>query len=222
MNTVEGFYSDKYVNNEINTRLKNNIANLGTINLFKKPNQNDIKTNLESNLELNNPISESNYDKVKKDQSDALRSLESQLYEIQNDKIFANDSKNTTYHSIKSLENSQPINLTPLSNNKYLISLNGKCLESDNFNKNTIQPCNSQNPNQYFDLFLITNQNDYQRHTLGEIHHQSINKSIKYPFHLAKSEAGNCLGTKDGLLTIGACNLSQKQRWDASEKPILC
>jgi hypothetical protein len=216
-NTTEGFYS-KYVKNEINTRLENNMASLNNINIFGKPNVDNIVSNLRNELKLND---ETEYNVIKQLQTDDIANIERQLYELNSgvNTINIMNKKDTSYRSIKSEKNSQPINLFPLSNNKYLISLNGKCLESDTFNKNSIQPCNTQNPNQYFELDLINNNSEYKEKTFGQIHHTS---NVKYPFHIVKSNSGNCIGTKDGYLTSGTCSNSKKQRWQASEKPVLC
>lgn len=215
-NTIEGFYDD-YVDNEINTKLQNNITNLDGVSIFRKPNVDSIVSKLESELKIN----EGEYNVVKQLQTDSISDIERQLYELNGNVIKETVKKNkdVIYRSVKSEENSQPINLYPLSNNKYLISLNGKCLETDSFNRNTIQPCNSQNPNQYFDLDLINDSSEYKAKTFGQIHHTS---NVKYPFHILKSNSGNCIGTKDGYLTSGICSNTKKQRWQASEKPVLC
>jgi len=207
---------DKYVNNDINTQLMENINKLSQVNVFRKPNINNIALALENELDFKN---DAEYNISKIYQSDALRKLENEINEIQKDPEFTiAKHKNKNYKSIKSQENSQPINLLPLSNDKYLISLNGKCLESDNINTNSIQPCNLQNPNQYFNLELITSKDEYKKHTFGEIHNPNIN----YPFSILKSEFGNCVGTKDQLLSIGPCKSITMQRWNTSEEPVLC
>ena len=217
-NITEGFYYDKYVKNEINTKLDNNIDGLNNLNIFRKPNANSIASNIRNELGLNN---DSEYTNIKSLQTDAISDIERQLYELNSNmnNLKINKIKETAYRSVKSEENSQPINLFPLSNNKYLISLNGKCLESDSFNRNTIQPCNAQNPSQYFDLDLIGDSSEYKEKTFGQVHHT---ENIKYPFHIMKSNSGNCIGTKDGYLTSGTCSNTKKQRWEASEKPVLC
>jgi hypothetical protein len=215
---VEGFYSDKYVNNQINEKIQNNSTSLGNISIFRKPDVDSIVSNLKSELKLND---DTEYNVIKQLQTDDIAKIENQLYELNSNfnNIKVIEKKDSSYRSVKSEENSQPINLFPLSNNKYLISLNGKCLESDSFNKNTIQPCNSQNPNQYFDLDLITNNTEYKEKTFGQIHNT---ENVKYPFHIMKSNSSNCIGTKDGYLTSGICANSKKQRWEASDKPVLC
>jgi hypothetical protein len=217
-NTIEGFYFNPYVNNEINTKLQNNVANLDNLNIFKKPNFDNIATNIRNELNLND---DTEYNVIKKLQTDDIANIERELYVLNSNinNMNIKKKKETLYRSVKSEENSQPINLFPLSNNKYLISLNGKCLESDSFNRNTIEPCNSQNPNQYFDLELITNSSEYKEQTFGQIHNTS---NVKYPFHIVKSNSGNCIGTNDGYLTSGTCSNTKKQRWQASEKPVLC
>ena len=217
VNTIEGFYS-KYVNNEINNKLENSITSLDGVSIFRKPNIDNIVSKIETELELKD---DTVYNVSKQLQTDDISDIERQLYELNSNINTATTKKNkdATYRSVKSEENSQPINLFPLSNNKYLISLNGKCLESDSFNKNTIQPCNSQNPNQYFDLDLINDSSEYKAKTFGQIHNTT---NVKYPFYVMKSNSGNCIGTKDGYLTSGICANTKKQRWQASDKPVLC
>ncbi len=208
----------KYLDNQISNQLSENINQLDSIDIFKKPNVDNIKTMLENELKIKD---DSEYNMSKNNQEKVLKNLEKEINDLTNKPEFMNtitEDKNNNYRSIKSEENSQPINLLPLSNDKYLISLNGKCLESDNLNKNSIQPCNTQNPNQHFDLKLILNENDYKRHTFGEIHHTDI----KYPFHIVKSDSGNCIGNKNQFLSVGPCHSIKKQRWIASEKPVLC
>ena len=215
---IEGFYSGKYDNNQINGKIQNNSTSLGNISIFRKPDVDNIVSNLKNELKLND---DAEYNVIKQLQTDDIAKIENQLYELNSNFNHINmmEKKKSSYRSVKSEENSQPINLFPLSNNKYLISLNGKCLESDSFNKNTIQPCNSQNPNQYFDLDLISDNSEYKEKTFGQIHNT---ENVKYPFHIMKSNSGNCIGTKDGYLTSGICANSKKQRWEPSDKPVLC
>lgn len=217
----EGFVDGKYDKNQINDKIISNINNLSTIDknsYYKELSAETIKTKLENELELNTDLL---YNLKKGQQNNTLTSLQNNINRLKNNKELSPNmkQKNNSYLSIKSHENSQPISLFPLSNNKYLISLNGKCLDSDIFNKNSINPCNSQNPNQYFNIDLINNNDDYKQHTFGQIHNTS---NVKYPFHIVKSESGNCVGNSNGSLSIGPCVNNKKQRWEASTNPILC
>ncbi len=211
---------DKCNDNDINNKLKNNLINLENISKYKTINYDNIKNIL--NTKLNTQYTDSEFNLLFNDQSLTLDDLENQIKSISNNNIFENLHKKKDYRSVKSQIGYQSLNLQPLTNDAYFISLNGKgkCLESSTLNKNNSVKCNTQNSNQHFNLNIISNEELYKKHLIGD--NDLNNHIIKYPFALLKSSSGNCIGAKDGYLTVGPCINTVYQRWNPSKKPITC
>lgn len=209
--------------NDINNKLINNKMKLDQIARYKNTNYNKIKNILTN--KLNAQYTDSEFNLSLNNHKLALDDLENQIKNISNNSIFENLNKKTDYKSVKSHGSYQSLNLQPLTNDKYFISLNGKgkCLESSTLNKNKSIKCNTQNPNQHFDLNIISNIELYKRHLNGNYSDDDLNSHIiKYPFAVLKSSSGNCIGTKDGSLTVGPCINTVHQRWSPSKHPITC
>ncbi len=209
--------------NDINNKLKNNKTRLDKIAKYKNTNYDNIKNTLSDTLSTQYTDSEF---KLSYNQNTlALNNLENQLKNMSNNSIFDNLNKKNDYKSVKSHGSYQSLNLEPLSNDKYFISLNGKnkCLESSTLNKNKSVKCNTQNSNHHFDLNIINDVEVYKTQLTGNYSDDELTSHIiKYPFAILKSSSGNCVGTKDGSLTVGPCLNTVHQRWTPSKNPITC
>jgi hypothetical protein len=206
--------------NDINNKLINNINNLNKINMYKELNYDDIKTKL--NTKLNTKYTDEEFNLLFNPQKSKLDDLEKEIKSISNDSIFDKLNNSTDYRSVKSHGSYQSLNLEPLTNDKYFISLNGKkkCLESSTLNKNKSIKCNTQNSNQHFNLNIISDAEKYKTHLPGDSNLE--NHIIKYPFAILKSSSENCVGTKDGSLIVGPCINTIYQRWIPSKNPLTC
>lgn len=132
------------------------------------------------------------------------------------------------YKSIKSLTNSQPLNLIPILNKNqnidgYQIIANGGCLSNTSTGMTDIIPCNQNNINQYFELQEISSRKDYNSVVeTGEIEPDSIDNN-KYPFVITKSvSSGNCLTNHDGYVSFEVCNINKNQQWKPSLDSVKC
>jgi hypothetical protein len=209
--------------NDINNKLINNKIRLDKIPTYKNTNYKALKNILTNTLET--PYSNSEFNLSLNQHKLALNNLENQLKNMSNNSIFDNLKNTTDYKSVKSQGSYQSLNLQPLDNDKYFISLNGKgkCLESSTLNKNKSIKCNTQNPNQHFDLNIISDLEMYKKQLTGNYSDEELTSHItKYPFAILKSSSGNCVGTKDGSLIIGPCINTVHQRWAPSKHPITC
>jgi hypothetical protein len=217
---------NKCNDNDLNIKMINNKTKVNNINPLVTPSFDNIITKIRTNLGLDAQDLQFNSNLQK--QKDSLNDIDAQVKNISANRFVNNyDEKVNEYRSVSSFGDSQTLNLRPLSNHKYMISLNGKdkCLESNSLNKNSVQPCNLQNPNQYFTLEFINNDVMYKNKTLGEIYNQDYianNTDVQYPFTLLKSSSDNCIGITDKSLTIGPCTYNINQRWNPSNKPVLC
>jgi hypothetical protein len=157
-------------------------------------------------------------------QNDEIKNLEDKIGVLSKSSLFMglDSDKITDFRSIKSVQNSQPLNLTPLSNDKYLVNVNGKCLENNSLNQTNIKPCNLQNPNQYFNLSFVNNDTDYRKYTLGDIYDIDPKEDYKYPFVMVKTDSGNCLTNHDSFVSVQPCNKLNTQRWKPSTETIIC
>jgi hypothetical protein len=211
---------DKCNDNDINNKLLNDLNNLSKISMYKNVNYDDIKTKFKN--KLNTTYTDTEFNLLFNNQKSTLDTLENEIKSISNNSIFDKLNSSTDYRSVKSQGSYQSLNLQPLTNDKYFISLNGKekCLESSTLNKNKSVKCNTQNSNQHFNLNIIGDSNTYKKHLTGDTNLE--NHIIKYPFAILKSSSDNCIGTKDGSLTIGPCVNTIYQRWNPSKNPITC
>lgn len=209
--------------NDINNKLINNKTRLDKVPKYKNTNYTDLKNRI--NNKLGTEYSNSEFNLSLNQHKSSLNTLEDQIKNMSNNSIFDNLKNKTDYKSVKSQGSYQSLNLQPLTNDKYFISLNGKgkCLESSTLNKNKSIKCNTQNPNQHFDLNIISDLEIYKRQLTGNYSDDELTSHIiKYPFTILKSSSGNCVGTKDGSLIVGPCINTVHQRWSPSKHPITC
>lgn len=203
-----------YLDNDIAKHLEKSIADLDAISPYKDINVNKIVELTSKELGLNS-LEDANFKAKYDTQSKMIKDIGAELEVIKKHPTIAN-VRSPQIKSIKSLDNSQPINLIPLDNNKHMISLNGQCLFNNPQSKTMVVPCNQDDPNQFFDLKLVTNKNDYINHvdTLGSYYNEGINADIKYPFHLVKSvTGGNCMESDKSMISFRPCSMTKKQQW---------
>jgi hypothetical protein len=220
--------TDRCNDNDISRLLDNANTKLDNLRIFKDTLFSPIASNVQNKINTNNlsndtskDYPDSQFTLKKNHQNDLLSNLKKQVNEIASDNIFYTLKENKDYKSVKSQANFQDLNIIPLSNNKYMISLNGKCLESNSLNKSTVRKCDQQNPNQHFSIDTIMNTDIYQRN-LGFMSGNTNFDNIKYPFHIIKSDSGNCISTKNKTLSVGPCVNDISQRWEASTSSIIC
>jgi hypothetical protein len=213
-----------YLDNEIARQLEKSIADLDSISPYKPVNIDKITNLTFKELGLNDDSLETANFKAKYDsQSKIIKDLGAELEIMKKHPIIANTAF-PKIKSIRSLDNSQPINLIPLDNNKHMIALNGQCLFNNPQSKTMVVPCNQDDPNQFFDLKLITNKDEYMNHvdTLGS-YYNSDNLNVKYPFHLVKSTTGlNCLESNKSMISFKPCKIAKNQQWKASTEHQKC
>ena len=208
-----------YVDNDIARHLEKSIAELDDISPYKSINIDTITNLTTKELGLNDDALENINFKAKYDsQAKMIKDIGAELEMLKKHPTIANPMI-PQIKSLKSLDNSQPINLIPLDNNKHMISLNGQCLFNNPQSKTMVLPCNQGDSNQYFDLKLITNDNDYKNHvdTLGSYYNMDKDKmDVKYPFHIVKSAtSGNCLENDNSMISFRPCKITKKQQWGA-------
>jgi hypothetical protein len=220
--TVNNVDINKCNNNDINNTFQNSVTKLNNMNIYKDTQYNQINNVVNRQLKKNNNYSNTQFNLEYNHHKDLLIDLKKQADDIAKDNIFYNMKQNKDYKSVKSQANLQSLNLIPLSNDKFMISLNGNCLESNSLNHNKVNKCNTNNSNQYFDLQIVSNLDVYKRQVLGQLSTDINDDTIKYPFAVLKSESGNCVGTKDKSLSVGPCINNIKQRWEPSLNPIIC
>jgi hypothetical protein len=216
---------NKCNDNDLNIKMINNKTKVDNIYPLRTPSFDNIISKIRTNLDLDNQMSQFNLNLQHQDS--LLNDINTQIKDISDNKIFNKNDIPSNYRSVTSLGESQFLNLIPLSNEKYMISLNGKdkCLTSNSLNKNTIEACNLDNANQYFSLDFINNDIIYKNKTLGQIYNIDTivnDTDIKYPFAFLKSSTDNCVGVDNKSLTVGPCTASVKQRWKPSMNPIIC
>ena len=217
---------NKYLDNEINDKLNDAISKLNEINVIKPINKQDIYDLTTKEIDEKNASFYVNYNKREEGQNMKIKSLKNQVNEFMNENTFVLPNNEIKISSIKSLQNSQPLNVEHLENGNYLIKVNKQCLETNGLARTRLKPCNVDNPNQYFSLDTMFNVDDYQNNlnniNIGETY--KIDKGeFKYPFNIVKSLAsGNCLTNNNSILTITPCNPNISQQWTGSTDPILC
>jgi hypothetical protein len=218
-----------YLDNQLKDAMLQSVQDLRKINVYKEVDVPDITQKMRTSLNID-PTQLNLYNQNKNRLDNNLVSLENQLKNLKTGDLFKKNQSITKYRSIRANGNAQPLNIAPLSNDKYLISLNGKCLESDGLLRTTIQPCNAQNPNQYFTVNTVVNQTDYNGYVDSQTnwnyaHASDIDVSMppfKYPFHVVKSDSGNCLINNDGGVSVVPCKQFENQQWVASDEPAEC
>ena len=217
---------NKYLDNEINDKLDDAITKINEINVIKPIDKQRIYNLTKEKIDKNNASFYDNYKKRDESQNNKIKDLKNQVNEFLNENTLILPNNEIKISSIKSLQNSQPLNVEHLENGNYLIKVNKQCLETNGLARTRLKPCNVDNPNQYFSLDTIFNVDDYQNNlnniNIGETY--KIDKSqFKYPFNIVKSLAsGNCLTNNNSILTITPCNPNISQQWTGSTDPILC
>ncbi len=224
--TKEGFEVNPFLDNVLKDSFNKSIEDIRNITPYNEINVDEIKELVKKELKIGEDYQI--HDKLHEDrenaQNEKLMGLESGFDNLSKTPLFMGleTDQMTDFRSIKSAQNSQPFNLTPLSNNKYLVNVNEQCLENNSINKTSLKPCNLQNPNQYFSINFINNDTDYRKYTLGDIYDINPNEKKKYPFTMIQSASGNCLTNEDGYVSIEPCNKMINQRWKPSTESVIC
>jgi hypothetical protein len=218
-NKTKEFFTNTnpYVKNAITDNLDETKETIENIYPFKSLDYQSILGDAENLLKI------PHYEGKKLEQSKELEAIEEDIKLLSRQKLLSN-TNTRDFHSIKSVHNSKPLNIMPLNNNKYLISVNGQCLESNSVARTKVQPCNATNPNQYFNLELVLNKADYDSHliTLGQFHRTDL-EDPKYPLHLVKADSsGNCLINENGFLSVMPCKMDKTEQWIANSEPNKC
>ena len=215
---------NKYLDNEINDKLNDAIEKLNEINVIKPVDKQYIYDLTKDKIDKNNASFDETYKKREENQNEKINSLKTKIDGFINENTFILPNNEIKISSIKSLQNSQPLNVEHLENGNYLIKVNKQCLETNGLARTTLKPCNIDNPNQYFSLDTMFNIDDYQNNLKNIDETYKIDKNdFKYPFNIVKSFAsGNCLTNDNSILTIRPCNPNISQHWTGSTDPILC
>ncbi len=226
---INEHFAIPYLDNQLKDAMLQSVQDLRKINVYKDVDVQNITQKMSTALNINQTqLDLYNQNKNKLDNN--IVDLQNQIKQLKTGDLFKKNQNITKYRSIRANGNSQPLNIAPLSNDKYLISLNGKCLESDGLLRTTVQPCNAQNPNQYFTVNTVINQTDYNGYVDSQTNWNNIHPSeggiqlppFKYPFHVIKSDSGNCLINNEGGVSVVPCKQLENQQWVASDEPAEC
>lgn len=213
-----------YLDNPIRHSLDQSLKDLDTISPFKRIETDKIAEITFRELGLNdNSVEKKNFQNKQEIQNELVRQMSAELNLMQNHP-FVSNAKFSQIKSLRSLNNSQPLNLIPLENQKHLIAVNGKCLRSDPQARTEVVACNQNDPNQYFDLRMVTDQKDYkaQVDVLGS-YYTSPENNTKYPFHMVKSvTGGNCLENDKSMISFKPCKMIKEQQWKGFTKHQKC
>jgi hypothetical protein len=220
----EGFKDNIYLQNQIRDVLDASSDTLDKINIFRPINKNEI-SNIVSN-DINSMINEDDlrYNTWENIQKTNLENIEIKLKNLSGQDVFVAPNRENKLKSVTSLKNARPLNIKGLENGKYMINVNGKCLESSSLARTSIKPCNEENPKQYFDVEMIYTKNDYENNinTIGKTYLMDP-ESFKYPFNIIKSSTnGNCLTNNGSVLSVRPCEPNLTQQWSGSYDPIVC
>lgn len=222
----EGFEPNPFLDNTIKDSFYKSIEDIKNITPYNEVNMDEIKELVKKELKIGGDFE--NHDELhdfrENDQNAIINEIEGNVNTLSKTSLFMGleSDKLTDFRSIKSVQNLQPLNITPLSNSKYLVNVNGQCVENDSLNKTSIKPCNLQNPNQHFSLNFVNNNTDYRKYTLGDIYDIDPKENYKYPFVMVKSDSGNCLANSDSYVSVQPCDKTITQRWGASPESIIC
>jgi hypothetical protein len=230
---IEYFNDNIFLDNPISRKHTELINKLDNIKQNYQPNIDRIADKLLKTIEHdeNYNLQTVNFENEQKEQDKRLKDITDYVSEHKFISNLNSENNNNTldgYKSIKSLTNSQPLNLIPIINKNqnikgYQIIANGGCLTNTSIGMTDILPCNQSNINQYFELQHITNRKDYNSSIEnGEIEHDTIDDN-KYPFVLTKSvSSGNCLTNYDGQVSVEVCNSNKNQQWNPSYNIVKC
>ncbi len=213
--------ADKYLENSIRDSLSKSLQTLDTIDIIKPINRETVYEQTLQKINAENDLKDKLYNDRESIQSADIAAIKSQINGLMGESIILVPEKVLKVNSIKSLQNSQPLNVNQLDNGKFMINVNGQCLKSTGLNRTTLKSCNQDDPSQYFELNVIYNKDEY-KNSVGDS--PLINNPIfKYPFSIVKSSAnGNCLTNKDSVLSTRPCEPNISQQWKNSNDPIVC
>jgi hypothetical protein len=217
---INEHFLNPYIDNQLKDSMLKSINDLKNIKMYKSVDIDSITDKMRTSLNIDSSqVNLYNQNSAKLDTN--ISKLRDEIKNLKSKDLLQKNQTITKYRSIRSNGNSQPINIAPLSNDKYLLSLNGKCLESDGLLRTTIKPCNSQNPNQYFTVNMVVNDTDYNNFVYSDPNDQR-KIPFKYPFHIIKSDSGNCLINNNGGVSIIPCKQDGNQQWQATDEPADC
>jgi hypothetical protein len=215
---------DRYLNNPIKNSLVNSSKVLDSINFIKpinKDNKNTIFDKTTQKITIEDQKNDETYNQKNLFQTQEILDIKNKVNSFMNDTVIVIPENTFKINSIKSLQNSQPINLTSLDNGKYMVNINGQCLKSTALNRTTVKSCNQDDPSQYFELNMIYEKDTY-KNNIGD-NPIIDNSTFKYPFSILKSSSnGNCLTNKDSILSTRPCIPDISQQWENSNDPIIC
>ena len=221
---MENFAENIYLQNQMRDVLDSSSQLLDNINIIKPMDPKAIQNIVTNKYNNSSQIDLKNYNDRETIQNENLNKIETAIQQLSGQALFVVPHTQKKLKSISSLQNSRPLNINGLENGKYMINVNGKCLESNGLSRTKIKPCNEMDANQYFDIEMIYTQNDYENNI------NSIGKSYtidtgtyKYPFNIIKSTTnGNCLTNNGSIISVRPCEPNLSQQWKGSYDPITC
>jgi hypothetical protein len=211
---------DRYLNNPIKDSLVRSSQILDSINIVKPINTNNVYNMTAQKIADEDILNDEKYNKKELKQRKEIDALKNKINGMMTDSIMVIPENTLKINSIKSLQNSQPLNINQLDNGKYMVNINGKCLKSNALNRTSVKSCNQDDPSQYFELNVILDKNTY-KNTIGN--NDVDIKAFKYPFSIIKSAAnGNCLTNRNSIISTRPCVPDISQQWQNSNDPIIC
>lgn len=221
---MEKFTTNIYLHNQMRDALDSSSTFLDTINISKPMDPKAIQNSVINKYNSSSQEESDNYDIREAIQNDKLAKIESDIKNLGDQTVFVAPHTQKKLKSIKSSQNSRPLNIKGLENGNYMVHVNGKCLESNGLARTKIKPCNEMDPNQYFNVEMIYTQNDYENNInrIGKAY--TIDTSTyKYPFNIIKSVTnGNCLTNNGSIISVRPCEPNISQQWKGSYDPITC
>jgi hypothetical protein len=212
---------DRYLNNPISDSLIKSSQTLDSINYIKPINKDNVYNMTQQKISSENVIKDKIYNEKEIIQKKEIDELKNKINSLMTDSIIVTPKNIVTVKSVKSLQNSQPLNINRLENGKYMINMNGKCLHSNALNRTSVMSCNQDDPSQYFELNVIYDKNTY-KNSIGN-NPMIDNTVFKYPFSIIKSVTNsNCLTNNNSVLSTRPCIPDISQQWANSNDPIIC
>jgi predicted nucleic acid-binding Zn-ribbon protein len=213
--------ADRYLNNPIKDSLIRSSQTLDSINYIKPINKSNLYDITEQKIKSDDMLDDPTYARKELIQKQEIDNLKNQINSLITDNIMVIPENTFTVNSVKSLQNSQPLNINKLDNGKYMINMNGKCLKSNALNRTSIKSCNQDDPSQYFELNMIYDKDTY-KNNIGR-NPLIDSTTFKYPFSIIKSVTnGNCLTNIDSVISTRPCIPDISQQWENSNDPIVC
>lgn len=213
---------DRYLSNPIQDSLIKSLQTLDSINYIKPINKKNVYDETARKIKAPDAIDDNTYDTKNLYLDDEIVKIKNQINNLSNDSIIVIPENTFTVKSIKSLQNSQSLNVNQLENKKYMINVNGKCLHTNALNRTSVKSCNEKDPSQYFELNMIYDADTYIKN-IGDNPMIENNDKIKYPFSIIKSVVnGNCVTNIDSIISTRPCIPDISQQWKNSNDPIIC